>query len=82
MILAVKKFFFLPQLKTDIALFIAKCQEYQLVNAEHQHPSGLLQLLPIPEWKWEVVNMDFITGLPKRKNKNDSIFVVADKLSK
>ena len=26
--------------------------------------------------------MDFITGLPKRKNKNDSIFVVVEKLSK
>ena len=26
--------------------------------------------------------MDFITGLPKRKNQNNSIFVVVDKLSK
>ena len=42
----------------------------------------LLQLLPIPEWKWEVISMDFITGLPKSKNQNDSIFVVIDKLSK
>jgi len=25
--------------------------------------------------------MDFITGLPKSKKKNDSIFVVIDKLS-
>ena len=26
--------------------------------------------------------MDFIRGLPNRKNQNDSIFVVVDKLSK
>ena len=26
--------------------------------------------------------MDFITGLPKSKKQNDSIFVVVDKLSK
>ena len=26
--------------------------------------------------------MDFITGLPKRKKKNDSTFIVIDKLSK
>ena len=63
-------------------MFIAKCQEFHLVKAEHQHPSGLLQALPIPEWKWEVISMDFITGLPKSKKQNDSIFVVIDKLSK
>ena len=26
--------------------------------------------------------MDFSTGIPKRKNQNDSIFVFVDKLSK
>ena len=63
-------------------MFIAKCQEFQLVKAEHHHLSGLLQPLPILEWKWEVISMDFITGLPKIKKQNDSIFVVIDKLSK
>ena len=63
-------------------MFILKCQEFQLVKAELQHPSGLLQPLPISEWKWEVISMDFITGLSKSKKKNDSIFVVIDKLSK
>ena len=63
-------------------MFIMKFQECQLVKAEHQHPSRLLQPFPIPEWKWEVINMDFITVLPKSKKKNDSIFVVIDKMSK
>lgn len=52
------------------------------MNAEHQHPAGLLQPLPIPEWKWEVINIDFITSLPKNKRHNDSIMMVVDKLSK
>eukprot|EP00253_Pinus_taeda_P034845 PITA_34845 len=56
--------------------------ECQQVKIEHQHPAGLLQPLPIPEWKWEVITMDFITGLPKSKKGNDSIMVVVDKLSK
>ena len=47
---------FWPKLKADIAMFIVKCQ---LVKAEHQHPSGLLQPLPILEWKWEIISMDF-----------------------
>ena len=41
-----------------------------------------MQPLPIPEWKWEVITMDFIIVLPKSKKQNDSIFVVIDKLSK
>eukprot|EP00253_Pinus_taeda_P019093 PITA_19093 len=59
-----------------------KATECQQVKVEHQHPAGLLEPLPIPEWKWEVITMDFITGLPKSKKGNDSIMVVVDKLSK
>jgi hypothetical protein len=35
--------------------------------AEHQKPAGLLQPLPILEWKWDNVGIDFITGLPRTK---------------
>jgi hypothetical protein len=42
----------------------------------------LLQPLPIPEWKWEVVTMDFIMGLPQIGKLHDSIMVVVDKLTK
>ena len=76
MIFIITRHFFWPKLKIDIALFIAKCKECQLVKAEHRHPSGLLQELPILEWKWEVISMDFIIGLPNNKNQNDYIFVV------
>ena len=41
-----------------------------------------MQPLPIPEWKWETISMDFITGLPRSTKKNDAIMVVVDKLSK
>jgi hypothetical protein len=41
----------------------------------------LLQPLPIPEWKWETISMDFITVLPKSTKQNDAIMVVVDKLS-
>lgn len=52
------------------------------IKAEHQHLAGLLQPLPVSEWKWETISMDFITCLPKSKKNNDSIMVVLDKLSK
>jgi hypothetical protein len=56
--------------------------ECQKVKAKHRHPAGLLQPLPIPEWKWEVVTMDFITRLPRTSKQHDSIMVVVDKLTK
>ena len=82
MISEVKKQFFQTYLKNGTKIFIKKCQECQLVKAVHQHPSGLPQRLPSPEWKWEVISMDFIIGLPKRNKQSDSTFLLVDKLSK
>ena len=52
------------------------------MKTKHQHPAGLLQPLPIPSWKWEIISLDFVTRLPKNQNLNDSIMLVVDKLSK
>jgi hypothetical protein len=81
-IAAVKSQYYWPGMKKEVADFIAKCLECQKVKAEHRHPAGLLQPLPIPEWKWEVVTMDFITKLPRTNKQHDSIMVVVDKLTK
>ena len=56
--------------------------ECERVKAKNRHPVGLLQPLPIPEWKWKVVTMDFIKGLPRTGKQHDSIMVVVDKLTK
>jgi hypothetical protein len=82
MITATKKLFYWPRLKKDITDYLAKCLECQQVKAEQRHPARLLQTLPIPEWKWETISMDFIIGLPKSTKQNDAIMVVVDKLSK
>jgi hypothetical protein len=79
---AIKSHYFWPGLKKEITEYIARCMECQKVKAEHRHPAGLLQPLPIPEWKWDVVTMDFITGLPRTSKQHDSIMVVVDKLTK
>ena len=41
-----------------------------------------MQPLPIPNWRCEVISIDFITGLPKNQKQNDSIMVVVDKIRK
>eukprot|EP00253_Pinus_taeda_P035992 PITA_35992 len=82
MITAIRKEYFWPGMKKSIVEYLARCLECQQIKAEHQHPTGLLQPLPIPKWKWEIISMDFITGLPRTKKNNNSIMVVVDKLSK
>jgi hypothetical protein len=69
-------------MKKDFVEYIARCMECQKVKYEHRHPTGLLQPLPIPEWKWEVVTMDFIIGFPRTNKRHDSIMVVVDNLTK
>jgi hypothetical protein len=78
----VKSQYFWPGMKREIAEYIARCMECQKVKTKHRQPIGLLQPLPIPKWKWELVTMDFITGLPRTGKLHDLIMVVVDKLTK
>ncbi|WRX16227.1 Reverse transcriptase domain - like 10 [Theobroma cacao] len=59
-----KEVYWWERLKRDVAEFVSKCLVCQQVKAEHQKPAGLLQPLPVPEWKWEHIAMDFVTALP------------------
>ena len=47
----VRELYWWPELKRDVAEFVARCLICQQVKAERQRPGGLLQSLPIPEWK-------------------------------
>jgi hypothetical protein len=69
-------------MKKEISEYIAKCLECQKVKDGHRNPPGLLQPFPIPEWKWEVVTIDFITKFPRIRKQHDVIMVVVYKLTK
>ena len=69
-------------MKQDIARYVAECDVCCRIKAEHQRPAGTLQPISIPEWKWDHVEMDFVTGFPKLQKGNDAILVVIDRLSK
>ena len=77
-----KRYYHWIRMKVDIAEWVARCATCQLVKAEHQVPSGLLQSLPIPEWKWDHITMDFVTGFPTTRKRNDAVWVVVDRLTK
>jgi len=69
-------------MKRDIAEYVSRCLVCQQVKAEHQRPSGLMQKIEIPQWKWEEITMDFVVGLPKTQRGHDAIWVVVDRLTK
>ena len=74
--------FWWTRMKREIARFVAECDVCRRVKAEHQRPAGTLQPLSTPEWKWDEIGMDFITGLPKAQKGSNAIWVVVDCLSK
>ncbi|GJY59781.1 putative reverse transcriptase domain-containing protein [Tanacetum coccineum] len=71
-----------PGMKKDIAEYVSKRLTCLKVKAEHQRPSGLLQLPEIPIWKWEGIAMDFVTKLPRTSSRHDTIWVIVDRLTK
>jgi hypothetical protein len=71
-----------PIMKQDIAQYVAECDVCRRIKTEHQRPAVTLQPLAIPEWKWDKVEMDFITGFPRSQKGHDAILVVIDRFSK
>ncbi|GKA82490.1 putative reverse transcriptase domain-containing protein [Tanacetum coccineum] len=77
-----KKLYWWPNMKADIATYVSKYLTCANVKVEHQRPSGLLVQPAIPEWKWDNIMMDFITKLPKSSQGFDTIWVIVDRLTK
>jgi hypothetical protein len=77
----VKHFFFWDGMKQEIRNFVSKCEVCQCNKGETVKSLGTLQSLSILPAIWKDTSMDFITGLPKLRNKS-VIMVVVDCLSK
>ncbi|XP_019244457.1 PREDICTED: uncharacterized protein LOC109224324 [Nicotiana attenuata] len=63
-------------MKRNIAKYVAYCPNCQQVKIDHKKAGGLLQNIEIPTWKWDTINMKFITGLLNSHRKFDSIWVI------
>ncbi|GJS23831.1 putative reverse transcriptase domain-containing protein [Tanacetum coccineum] len=67
-----KKLYWWPNIKANIATYVSKCLTCAKVKAEHQRPSGLLVQPDIPQWKWDNITMDFVMKLPKSSQDRQS----------
>ncbi|GJV28099.1 putative reverse transcriptase domain-containing protein [Tanacetum coccineum] len=78
----VKKLYWWPNIKANIATYVSKCLTCARVKAEHQRPSGSLVQPEILEWKWDNITMDFISKIPRSSQGFDTIWVIVDRLTK
>jgi len=78
----IRRRYWWSNVKQYIARYVEECDVCHRVKAEHQRPAGTLQPLTIPEWKWDKIEMDFVTGFPCLQKGHDAIFVVIDRFSK
>ena len=77
-----KQYYWWRGMKNDISEYVSKCLMCQQVKAEHQVPSSLLNPFPIPQWKWDNITMDFLSGFPLTQRKHDAVWVIMDRLTK
>ena len=78
----VKRHFWWKGMAGDIREFVESCPTYPLEKTNHTMKKGSLQSLAIPEAKWQVVSVDFITDLPAAVEGEDSIMTVVDHATK
>ena len=68
-------------MRKDVPRYIRNCHACQRSRTPRHRPSGILRLLPIPNWPRSSISMDFVTGLPW-SDRNDAIWGVVDRLTK
>ena len=77
-----KQHYWWKGMKRDVTEYVSKCLTCQQVKTEHQFPTGLLNPLTIPQWKWDNITMDFVSNFPLTQQKHDSVWVIVDRLTK
>ncbi|GJP45521.1 hypothetical protein CLOM_g4910 [Closterium sp. NIES-68] len=78
----IAKHYYWPHLADDVQNFVTSCDTCQRMKSSKQKKTGRLQPLPVPEQPWQVVSMEFITGLLPTTSGHDAILVVIENFSK
>ncbi|CRG92938.1 Transposon Ty3-G Gag-Pol polyprotein [Talaromyces islandicus] len=84
-IAAIRRKYYWPALEADVDYYVRTCSICQRVKVHRHRQYGLLKPLPVPSEPFEMVTMDFITGLPPAEWQGatvDAILVIVDPFSK
>ncbi len=69
-------------MKRDIGRFVTQYLTFQQVKAEYCVLADKVQSLPILEWKWDHMTIDFVVGLLRAQSGEDAVWVIVDRLTK
>ena len=76
------RLYYWPGIRNYARVYVESCPRCKQAKSISTKPAGLLQSLQIPARRWANVSLDFITGLPETKMKNDAILTLVDTMSK
>ena len=79
---AVRKHFWWPGLRKTVRDFVAACQDCQRNKPRNRLPFGVGMSIEGPEYPWQFVSMDLVTGLPVTSAGHDAFVVFVDMFSK
>lgn len=71
-----------PCIVTAMLAYCASCHPCKVNASVQKRPEGGMSGHSIPDGRWEVVHMDWITDLPMTAKGHDAILVVHDKITK
>jgi len=78
----VRRRFWWPRMDLDVAEWVKTCVICQQTQPRQGYPMGLLQPHRVPSRLWEVVSIDFVTGLPTTQRGVNAFTTFTCKLSK
>ena len=74
--------YYWPRMSKDIRKHIKKCDACQRTKTSNQPPIDELHPLPISQWSWQSIEMDYLGPVPMSKGGNDMILIAVDRLTK
>ncbi|KAK3246618.1 hypothetical protein CYMTET_43851 [Cymbomonas tetramitiformis] len=78
----VSRRFWWPRMSRDVSDWCKSCVVCQQTRPRNSYPDGQLNPLQVPVRLWQVVSIDFVTGLPRTERGYDAFATFTDKLSK